>query len=78
MEEVNAGGQRMKVTHKGFEEIENDPVEGRNQLKTDEINYRKLKKSHILRFGKSVFRANKLVLGQKGQLKSFLGQNCSF
>ena len=47
VEEMNAGGQRMKMTHKGFEEIENDPVGGRNQLKTDEINYRKFKKSRF-------------------------------
>merc|ERR1712038_1347383 len=39
VEEAQAGGKRMKVTHKGFEEIEDDPVAGKNQLKTDEIDY---------------------------------------
>merc|ERR1711972_769844 len=39
VEEEQAGGKRMKVTHKGFEEIEDDPVADKNQLKTDEIDY---------------------------------------
>merc|ERR1711997_1037887 len=47
MGEAQADGKRMKVTHKGFEEIEDDPVAGKNQLKTDEIDYDLTKKLEL-------------------------------